>query len=266
MLFWEVKMMLNFKGWQVDERERTDVSGSVGSFLQAKGNRLSLGSNSTLNIWTWLKHLSLSQSVSLSSYHCLIPDSTGIQQDWRAVVPTHNSATWGGVGGVGGRPQDPPTWVPFPHSGSYPGISRLKFSHPQDLALHPAKPLPVVLYLEELTLDEKQMTQVQEERGGSTVESHHCSPNLPRLPWPECVIGEAVAGDLELLLCAWEACREWMPAGEQAGSRLRGRLIPGPLQAWSHVIFPATLWGLHRKETKPMEVTLLAQSHRVLRS
>lgn len=54
---------------------------------------------------------------------------------------------WGAVGGVGSRPQAPPTWAPFPHSGSYLGISRLKFSSPQDIASDPAKPLPVLLYV-----------------------------------------------------------------------------------------------------------------------
>ena len=51
----------------------------------------------------------------------------------------------------------------------------------------------------------------------------HCSP---RPQWPEYVIGEIVAGDMELQLCPWEAqgkihcCREWTRAREQAGGEI----------------------------------------------
>lgn len=89
-LFWEAKIMLRFKGWQEDERERENRSVDLCLVLSGSQKKHVVFGSSTL----YLRH----GLNTWNSYHCLIPDSTGIRQDWKPALLAHSSAVWAGEG------------------------------------------------------------------------------------------------------------------------------------------------------------------------
>ena len=121
-------------------RERENRSVDLCLVLSRSQNKHVVFGSSTLHLRHGLN--------TRNSYHCLIPDSTGIRQDWKPTLPAHSSAVWAGEGRLGGVPcrlHNPP------YLGALQPLRFLSWDFMADVffyldvALDLAKPLPVLL-------------------------------------------------------------------------------------------------------------------------
>lgn len=119
----------------------------------------------------WVQCLSLSQSVSLSFYHCLISDSSRTWKDWRLAFLAHNSAMWVEWEGLEADLKTYLLGFPSP-------TQLLSWNFKADIFLFSGPGLrscqttpSFALSSQSLT---KQMIKVQEEREGRNAKSKYC--------------------------------------------------------------------------------------------